>query len=81
MSFNLSTRLSKRRQIKKHQHYISLLRGTATGWTTGVLGFDSRRGLGLFLITTASRTALGPTQPPIEMGTTGSIPGGKATGA
>jgi hypothetical protein len=35
-------------------------------WTIGVLGFDSRRGLGIFLFTTASRTALGPTQPPIQ---------------
>jgi hypothetical protein len=32
----------------------------------GVLGFDSRRELGIFLFTTASRTALGPTQPPIQ---------------
>jgi hypothetical protein len=32
-----------------------------------VLGFDSRRGLGIFPFTTAvSRTALGPTQPPIQ---------------
>jgi hypothetical protein len=38
----------------------------ATGWTIGVLGFDSRRGLGIFLFTTASRTALGPTQPPTQ---------------
>jgi hypothetical protein len=38
----------------------------ATGWTVGVLGIDSRRGLGIFLFTTASRTALGPTQPPIQ---------------
>jgi len=29
----------------------------------GVLGFDSRRGLGIFLFTTASRTTLGPTEP------------------
>jgi hypothetical protein len=36
--------------------------GIAVGY--GVLGFDSRRGLGIFF-TTASRTALGPTQPPI----------------
>jgi hypothetical protein len=36
------------------------------GWTIGVLGFDSRRGLGIFLFTTASRKALGPTQPPIQ---------------
>jgi hypothetical protein len=34
--------------------------------TIGVLGFDSRQGLGIFLFTTASRTALGPTQPPIQ---------------
>jgi hypothetical protein len=33
-----------------------------TGWTIGVLGFDSRRGLGIFLFTTVSRMALGPTQ-------------------
>jgi hypothetical protein len=32
----------------------------------GVQGFDSRRGLGIFLFTTASRTALGLTQPPIQ---------------
>jgi hypothetical protein len=36
------------------------------GWTIGVLGFDSRRGLAIFLFTTASRTALGSTQPPIQ---------------
>jgi hypothetical protein len=38
----------------------------ATGWTIGVLGFDSLQGLGIFLFTTASRPALGPTQPPIQ---------------
>jgi hypothetical protein len=32
----------------------------------GVLGFDFWRGLGIFLFTTVSRTALGPTQPPIQ---------------
>jgi hypothetical protein len=31
-----------------------------------VLGFNSQCGLGVFLFTTASRTALGPTQPPIQ---------------
>jgi hypothetical protein len=31
-----------------------------------VQGFDSGRGLGIFLFTTASRTALGPTQPPMQ---------------
>jgi hypothetical protein len=38
----------------------------ALGWTIGVLWFDSRCGLGIFLFTTASRTALGPTQHPIQ---------------
>jgi hypothetical protein len=38
----------------------------APGWMIGVLGFDSWLGLGIFLFTTASRTALGPTQPPIQ---------------
>jgi hypothetical protein len=38
----------------------------ATDWTIRVLRFDSRRGLEIFLFTTASRTALGPTQPPIQ---------------
>jgi hypothetical protein len=37
-----------------------------TDWTIGILGFDSRRGLGIFFFTTMSRTALGPTQPPIQ---------------
>jgi hypothetical protein len=40
----------------------------ATGWTIGVLGFDSRWGLGIFLFTTASRTALGPTQRGLSLG-------------
>jgi hypothetical protein len=37
-----------------------------TGWTIGILEFDYRRALGIFLFTIASRTALGPTQPPIQ---------------
>jgi hypothetical protein len=39
---------------------------SVSGWAIGVLGFDSRQGLGIFLFTTASRTALRPTQPPIQ---------------
>jgi hypothetical protein len=38
----------------------------ATGCTIGVLRFHSRWWLGIFLFTTASRTAVGPTQPPIQ---------------
>jgi hypothetical protein len=36
------------------------------GLEIGVLGFDSLRELGIFLFTPVSRTALGPTQPPIQ---------------
>jgi hypothetical protein len=39
---------------------------SATGCTIGVLGFYSRRGLGVFLFITTSRAALGPAQPPIQ---------------
>jgi hypothetical protein len=35
-------------------------------WMIEVLGFDSQCGLGIFLFTTMSRTALEPTQPPIQ---------------
>jgi hypothetical protein len=38
----------------------------ATGSTIGVLGLDSRQGLGIFHFTALSRPALGPTQPPIQ---------------
>jgi hypothetical protein len=40
--------------------------GIVTGWRIGVLWFDSQRRLRIFLLTTVSRTALGPTQPPIQ---------------
>jgi hypothetical protein len=39
------------------------------------LGFDSRRGLGIFLFITASRTAMGPTQPPTQW-----VPGAPSLG-
>jgi hypothetical protein len=35
-------------------------------WMIGVIGFDSRRGLGIFLFTTLSRPALRLTQSPIQ---------------
>jgi hypothetical protein len=42
--------------------------GIAPGYwlDDGALGFDSRRNLGIFLFTTVSRPALGPTQRPIQ---------------
>jgi hypothetical protein len=36
------------------------------GWMIKVLGFDSQWGMGVFLFTTTSRMALGPTQPLIQ---------------
>jgi len=36
------------------------------GWTIGDLGFDSQWGQGIFLFTSVSRMALGPTQTPIQ---------------
>jgi hypothetical protein len=48
----------------------------ATGWMIGVLGFVFRGGgLGISLFTTASITALGPTQPPVQW-----IPGALSLG-
>jgi hypothetical protein len=41
----------------------------------GVLGFDFRRGPGIFLFTTASRRDLGPTQPPVQQ-----VPGALSLG-
>jgi hypothetical protein len=49
-------------------------------YTIGVLVFDSRRGLRIFLFTTASRTALGPPSL-LSNGYQGLFPGGKAAGA
>jgi hypothetical protein len=50
-----------------HYHYfIQSVQRWATGWMIGVLGFDSRWGLGIFLFTTVSRMALGHTQPPMQ---------------
>jgi hypothetical protein len=49
---------------REREPYSSVDIALGYGWTIGVLGFDSLRGLGIFLFT-ASRRALGPTQPPI----------------
>jgi hypothetical protein len=80
--------------MESHQHswttkdslsfdYEYLFSRWATDLTTGILGFDCRRGLGIFLFTTASRTALGPppTHPPIQWVAGDLSLGGKAAGA
>jgi hypothetical protein len=60
-------------QTVSHAYYVEILkrlreavRRKRPGLCPQQLGFDSRRGLGTFLFTTASRTALGPSQPPIQ---------------
>jgi hypothetical protein len=55
-------------QLKKDEvsGKFERMRSWATGWTIEVLGFDSRRRLGIFLFTATSRTALEPTQLPIQ---------------
>jgi hypothetical protein len=45
--------------------YISSV-GTELGYGLDDWGFETREGLGTYLPTNASRTALGPTQPPIQ---------------
>jgi hypothetical protein len=37
-----------------------------TGWTTRRSGFDSWRGQRIFPLSSVSRPALGPTQPPVQ---------------
>jgi hypothetical protein len=65
----------KHTACKDNRYVITLSPGTghffsqtpwAMSWMIGVLGFDPRQGLGIFLFTTTSRTALGPTEPPIK---------------
>jgi hypothetical protein len=38
----------------------------ATGWTTGRSSFDPRQGQRVFPLSSVSRPALGPTQPPVQ---------------
>jgi hypothetical protein len=45
---------------------LGYLSGITLGYGLDDRGFDSRRGLGIFLFTTASRPVLGPIQPPIQ---------------
>jgi hypothetical protein len=56
--------------VTEHEHDSAVIAQSvqrwATGWTIGVLGFDSRRGRGLFLFSTGSNAARGPTQSPIQ---------------
>jgi len=48
-----------------HQNSVRLLyMSIALGYGLYDRGFESRKGLGIFLFTTASRPPLGPTQPP-----------------
>jgi hypothetical protein len=55
---------------------VSFTEGIALGYGLDDQGFDSRQGLGFFISTTASRSALDPTQPPIQW-----VPGAVSLGA
>jgi len=46
-------------------HYIQNIHVVGHEALLSIRRFDSRQGLGIFLFITASRSALGPTQPPI----------------
>jgi hypothetical protein len=62
----LSRLLMVRSHFSFHMHFPPQNLSNNSVRTIRVLGYDSRRGLGIFLFTTASRTALGLTQPPIK---------------
>jgi len=51
------------RQISRSTLYVSDIE---LGYGMDDWGFESRKRLGIFLFTTASRPALQPTQPPIQ---------------
>jgi hypothetical protein len=57
--------------MERFKYYTSIMRsrnssvGIALGYGLDDRGFEFWQGLGIFLFTTASRQALGPTQPPI----------------
>jgi hypothetical protein len=53
----------------------------ATGCTIGVLGFDSRRGLGIFSLHYRVQNGSGAYPASCPMGTRGCFPGRKAAGA
>jgi hypothetical protein len=57
---------SKKLELNRNMKFVFGAAIAQSGWTFWVLWFDFRRGLGIFPFTTASRTALGPTQPPIQ---------------
>jgi hypothetical protein len=58
-----------------------MLSGIALGYGLDDWGFEFRQGLEMFLVTTASRPALGHTQPPIQWVQEAFFPGDTAAAA
>jgi hypothetical protein len=52
--------------LSKFDQYLAIFNFSVVISMIGVLGLNWWWGLGIFLFTTMSRTALGPAQPPIE---------------
>jgi hypothetical protein len=70
--------------LQQTENKITLIKGRerwATGWTIGVLGFDSRRGGGNFSLHHRVQNGSGAHPASYPMRTRVSFPGGKAAGA
>jgi len=61
-------------------HTIHKFNFLGTGWTIGVLGFDSPRGLGIFLLPHRVQNGSGAHPASYPMGIRSYLPGSKATG-
>jgi hypothetical protein len=68
MEIHKITKLRKKALLStcRKKKTIQETSGIALGYGLDDRGFESRQELGIFLLTTASRPALGPTKPPIQ---------------
>jgi hypothetical protein len=66
VSYHSTTRRHNPEDLDLKRDVVCTLCGISLGYGLDDRGFEARQGLGIFLFTTASRTALEPTQPPIQ---------------